>query len=302
MSGEVVISSSHETEEQLRAALGETEGEVESIESKVPDVEAEEGKPAAPVVKRHEGQSNIDRRFDKLTKKNAELAEMVERQTAMVDKLLEALSRGTATKGETKVAEQVAATTSDKEPVREAYLAAGKSDEDWIKDHQRWLVKQEFEFREKKDSEQSEQERRKEIFDTYNSELAAYKAEHPDFEELMQENKNIKIPYGVVVGIYELENGAAVTHWLLKNPEKAKELNEMTDAQALMQVGVIAAALNAGKQPRSVAGANGRVISKAPTPPAEIRGSGASEVALDGLPYRDYAKQRRMQEKARRGN
>lgn len=119
----------------------------------------------------------------------------------------------------------------------------------------------------KEQSEASKQQlesRLKENFDSYQAQVAAFKEEHDDWDEVV--NQPIPVHESVYLAVQEQENGAQVTYYLGKHPAYAKRLAEMSPLSAVMEIGRLAERL---KPRASEPGAN-RSGTPRKTPPKTV--------------------------------
>lgn len=86
--------------------------------------------------------------------------------------------------------------------------------------------------------------RLKENFENYQSQVAAFKEEHDDWDDVV--NQPIPVHESVYLAIQELENGAAVTYYLGQHPDEARRLAELSPLSAVIKVGEIATKLKGG--------------------------------------------------------
>jgi len=75
-------------------------------------------------------------------------------------------------------------------------------------------------------------------FTNYQASVAAFKEEHDDWDEVV--NQPLAIHESVYLAVQEQENGPQVTYYLGKHPDYAKRLAEMSPLSAVMEIGRLA--------------------------------------------------------------
>jgi hypothetical protein len=104
-----------------------------------------------------------------------------------------------------------------------------------------------------RESTQSLEAERREIFDAYNSRVKEARAKYDDFDEVLSQNFSImpgqeKTFESVTLTIYELENGPDVAYYLAQHPAERKELLSLSPNRAAAQLGRISDKLATSKE------------------------------------------------------
>jgi hypothetical protein len=86
--------------------------------------------------------------------------------------------------------------------------------------------------------------RQKENLESYQTQVAAFKEEHDDWDTVT--NQNLPVHESVQLAIIELENGPQVTYYLGKHPDYARELADMSPIKAVVEIARLADKLKAG--------------------------------------------------------
>jgi hypothetical protein len=281
---EIIATSATATEEELRQALAadtEPEPKPEEPKPQEPEPETEEKPPEEkkPPVQRLQA---YDKKIAKLLNANAELRGMVEEQSRSLRQAMEQLQVRTAPATPTSPAARP-------EPTREQFATY----EDWVRAAADWQLDQKLAERDEIEVEEAQQAHAKEVFDSYNERVAEFAAGHEDFNEVLGSlSDRVVIPQAVSVAIYEAPNGPELSYYLAKNPEKAKELMEMTDTVAVMEIGRLSASL----QVQSAVAK--RPVSKAPPPPPHVGSGGTtSTMPIEKMTYQEYKQWHRQQQR-----
>lgn len=117
--------------------------------------------------------------------------------------------------------------------------------------------------------ERSINDRLKENFESYQAQVADFKEEHEDWDDVIKQNKT-PIHNGVFLAIQEQENGAQVAYYLGKHPDYARRLAEMTELSAIMEVGRLSERLKTGAPNRGEADGTAKRKPK-PTLPEPVK-------------------------------
>lgn len=224
------------------------------------------------------GKGGFQNRIDKLTKDKYDLMEKVERLE------LEAKDRAAGK-------EAARAKDEPKKPKMDDYDDL----ESYVNALSDFNTQQKIAELKAKESEESEQQSLREIYDSYNEKVAAFSAEHDDFEEVVG-RPDLKIPQGVQLAILEMDNGPEVAYFLGSNPDICKKLAEMRPVSAVVQIGKIAAKLES-PSPKA------KPASTATEPIKPVSGSARSARPLSEVDDADeYMKRRRAEKAANRRN
>lgn len=129
--------------------------------------------------------------------------------------------------------------------------------------------------------------RLKENFENYQSQVAAFKEEHDDWDEVV--NQPIPVHESVYLAVQELENGAAVTYYLGKHPDEARRLAELSPLSAVVKVGQIASRLKSGsKEPEDGKKKTERKPIPEPVKPVSTSATSSSLTSREAAKNRDF--------------
>jgi len=274
----VTVSSTTDSPEQIQDALahyGEKTSEVEIIQTKAtpePQPGAEPSAPAEPEPpeagttagesdtpedhdqgvqrKPRKPKKGIEQRFSELTKARREAERQRDELKAYLEELrneLRELKQGSkpaeATQPsqpppETKAAQPVA--EQDKEPQLEDF----DTYEEWVKEHQAWLVRKETAplrsqveilqkelERERSKQQQAElEEKRRAEIEAWEKRIAQAKAKYPDFDEAIEaaDKSGVTVTGAFQQEIHNSEYGPEIAYWLAKHPDEAARIAEQT--------------------------------------------------------------------------
>jgi hypothetical protein len=319
----VTVASTTDSEEDVKVAAGlpvegdepeevatsegdETPAEAESepvepaddkSKSAAASEAAEEEEEAEPEPKEPKASSKVQKRIDKLTEEkyelrdqNRELKERLDRLEALVQK-----------------AEPVKAQPEDAKPTRAQF----KTDDEYFESLGRWSARDEARKNQQAESQRASNEELAVIFGNYNEATRVFKAENPDFDEVLGDT-NLMIPIAVQNAIISYEqDGPALAYYLAKNPETANRLRGMLDTRAVAELGKIHAKLfpeteeaeeaqAEERKPVAVKPPAKKPVKAAAAPIRPNRAAGTnSTVNLEELPYADYRRVRDQQERGR---
>lgn len=316
----VTVASTTDTQEQVNAALGiaqtepepkqpaaettseanssETATEGEQVET-APDSETGESEQKTegddgqrPV----RGKGGFQKKINKLTSRNYELENTVEKQSEQIKELLARLDGNKTSATEQKT--DKAAAAEDPEPDPDKFDTYEK----YIKALTSWQVRQEKRTQEeasRKEQEaqhqKTENERLKSVFDNYNRSVAEARGEYDDFDEVVGASK-LQVTRAVQLAVIELGD-ASVTYYLAKNPDVVEHLNSLSDVSAMVEVGKLVARLSAGEEKTpSRTASTVKPPTKAPAPIKPVGGSATKSAVSLGDPklsYKDYKKLRK---------
>jgi hypothetical protein len=306
--GEVTIASTTDTQDEVNQAAGGAPQDQDPPELKpapTGDPQVESGEPEEPIAQPEKKEEKalvpraVDKRIDKLTRQNSDLAAKLA--------ALEAKQNGTPPPEEKKVEipTEVAAKFDTFDAWSAKQLEAGKaaSIDDFLEARDAW--------KEARDTQRAEreavQQHQAEIAETYNARVEEFKAEHPDWDDVVGAAE-IDIPPGVGPALQELDNGPAVVWFLATHPADAKKLGNLSPFLAVAEVGRIAARLEkAAPEETPTNGAKAGpdrqpIVSRAPAPIAPLKGNAVratTDLNDPTLSYEEYRKIRDAQEKAR---
>ncbi len=232
------------------------------------------------------GKGGFQKKIDKLTKEKAEAssrAEMLEQELASFKERFAAIEQRLAKPAETE--KPAKAATVEHEPLESEIGTVYK---DWNE-----YLDARIEYRAKKIAETqleakladrdktAEQREREEIQQerTQNWKVAAKEfAEKvaPDYNEKIEAatKAGMKLPEPIIEKIQELENGPAVTYYLVTNPDEALALIQMDAADGFIALGRIAQGLAREEVKEKPVPAK-KVVSTAPAPVKPVAGQSA---------------------------
>jgi hypothetical protein len=220
------------TEEDFETAQEEFEAKQEEIEEQ--REKEEEKKRLAALPKKTRRQKAIEKATKALEEKNRKLEER-----------LAALENKGDEKKSAKLEEKQP--ELPKTPKREDYKTDAEFEEAMF-DHRyqlRRAKEQQEEARKRQEETQKQTEARlKQNFENYQSQVAAFKEEHDDWDEVV--DQSIPIHESVYLAIQEQENGAQVTYYLGKHPAYATSLAVMSPLSAVAEIGRLVDRLKAG--------------------------------------------------------
>lgn len=302
--------------EQIQSVPAEDESEAESetVEEQEDRVQVTHGEPGQAGDRETEGQQSgkpgkggVQKRIDTLTRK-------LYRQQEDLDALRESVAKPQ--------------TQPNRPPATNARPVAGdfKSYEQYVEALTDWKAGQRYDQQKQTEFAQAEQERVREVFDTYNNAAQSARAKYDDFEDVVG-RKDLKIPQSAQLAIIEAgEIGPDIAYYLGKHPDLCHELADMSPMRAVAKIGQIeasiqgtgnrelaAASLRQGtarapvasrnldsNRPQDSVSTSRRPVTSAPAPIAPVGGSSSkSTVPLGELPYRDYKRLRDQEERAR---
>ena len=117
--------------------------------------------------------------------------------------------------------------------------------------------------------------------------------EKPDYDDIISEAGNVRIPPIVADAILTSELGPDLRYYLAQNPDKAQKLNYMPPAAAARELGKIEAEIIGSKGARPAVRP-----SNAPAPIRPVSGNGVVvETDLEKLPQEEYNKRRNEERK-----
>jgi hypothetical protein len=250
------------TDAEFTAAQEEFEAAQEKAEQE--HEEAEEKK--AEAREREQRPSRKQRAIDKATKK-------------LQDDLKAANDRIAALEGK----KPAAAETKLEAPKREAFKTDQEFD-DAMFDYRYQLRRQKEQT---EDAQKNLQERLKANFNDYQTEVAAFKEAHDDWDEVV--NQSIPVPDAVYYAIVDLaKDGPAVTYYLGQHPEEIDKLAQLTPYAAAIAVGRLADKLKAGKKPEAKVTPRPRPRIPEPVRPVRTSASASTLTSAEAAKSRDF--------------
>jgi hypothetical protein len=312
---DLVLSSVTETQEQLDHAVGENwkqpfvpEAEKKALEEKAKVEEevkaklAEEKPPAEEKeVEEHEeheeipGKGGWSKRVNKLTARNARLAEEVEQERTKredLERRLAALERG----------DKPAARQADDGPAiadlpNKPKRIDFKDEEKYVESLIQWTKANE----DNREAVAEEQARMQKVFDAHRERLIVARETHDDWDAVAKAAEHMILQPSVDLAIREMENSAEVLYYLATHPEEYEKMSKLTP---LMQVGQ---AVRISDRLAAPANGNGngnrkpRAIAAEPITPGGKRPT-KSSVKLEDMQTDDYLAARRQMRAQRRAN
>ena len=116
-----------------------------------------------------------------------------------------------------------------------------------------------------------QQEEERKLNQSFNERYSDYISNNPEYRELAEQFGGKVYNNTVNQAIFHDENGPAVDHYLLKNPDVAERINNMNSIRATIEIGKISADISKKLQPKTT---------QAPKPFDTVSG-GAGAVASD---------------------
>lgn len=289
MSREIIVASTTDSEEDVKAAAAGKPPEPEETKAAPPEPkEVPKEKPAEakaegeePPEEKGRPKGNFQKRIDKLTAEKYRLSDELGALRAKLE-------------AATKPAEQAAPEPTRPKP--EDY----EDSEKYLEALADWKTELKVKELKEKDAQEAIQQQMRKTFDAHLERTRKFREEHDDYDEVAAD-ANIPIPKAVEFAIIELDNGPEVAYHLAKNPELAEKLAGMSDVAAVMEIGRLSASLavnekGASEPPASAenpAPEKTKAVSAAPKPIKPV-GAGAtkSNVPLDEMDYPAFRKAR----------
>jgi hypothetical protein len=148
------------------------------------------------------------------------------------------------------------------------------------------------------EAQKSLEERLKTNFTTYQTEAAAFKEEHDDWDEVV--NQSIPVPDAVYYAIVDLaKDGPAVTYYLGQHPEEIDKLAELTPYAAAIAVGRLADKLKAGEKPATRATPRPRPHIPEPVKPVRTAAATSTLTSTEAAKNKDFKGFKRAQRAGR---
>lgn len=280
MLNEVTVASTTDSQAEVNAAAGiveePTSGAAEQESAEI----AAESQTAQESNEEHEEESGEAGKPSKRSQKVKRLATKLteaERERDEWRQKFEQLQSGRAEQPKEKPA-----TDPFAYPVPKPKASDFENPQDFVEALTDWKAEErEYRNARKAEAEQAEVSQ-KEVFDAYNLRVAEARAEYEDFEEVVGKS-NLKIWPEVQHALMVHKKGPDLVYHLAKNPEVAEQLAEMSPAEAVVELGVIAANLKAP-------------VAQSPKPrvtPIKPVGGGTTRTAVDKpdeLPYSEWKK------------
>jgi len=272
----LVLSSTTDTQAEVDAAAGIKAVEAPATEEVETDAAPET---ADTETQKPKGKGGFQRKIDKLTKRITDTesrAEAAERRAAEAEARL------------AKPAE----TAQQAEPVKEERpkLADFNGDADkWFDARVEWDRKQAAIV--------AEEQERRDVFDNYQARKDEVKAKHEDWDDVMEEIKNVTIPPAAHNAIIESEQGPEIAYYLATHEEARERLQAMTSAvSAAREIGRIEALVTPkeNESPKPIR-------TNAPRPIKPVGGSTTRTASVDdpNISTEEYVEIRKAQRRGR---
>lgn len=246
-----------ETAEESEASeeQKETEEQTESEDSEESEEEAEGEKEEKPKKKG----GGFQRKIDKLTKRNSDLAA----QNRALEERLERLEK----KDEPKPEKAEPSSTDDPKPRSEEF----EFFDDFTEAMTDWKLRQKekAEF-ERKSKEEAEAAKRK-AAENWKTRVDAARERYEDYDEVLETAEDLDVPVDLETAL--LEAGPEIIYHLAKNRDEAKRIADLPLRSALREIGKIEAKLaDSSKEPPPKP--QPRKTSSAPKPAPSLSGPG----------------------------
>lgn len=302
----IIMSSSSQgaTQEAIEKVLTENGYEPDKPEAAAPETPVE---PKREDFKTDEEFQTAQEEFEAAAEEQAEKEEQEEqeRQRKQEEKHPKLTRRQRAIAAATKkiqddlkAAYDRIAALEGKKPTAAAVMEELKAPkrEDFKTDEEFEDAKFDYRYKQRRAKEAAEAQRNavetrlKENFENYQSQVAAFKEEHDDWDEVV--NQPIPVHESVYLAIQEQENGAQVTYYLGKHPDYARRLAELSPLSAVMEIGRLAEKLKSGSEPRSTTGGTQRKTTptRVPDPvrPVSTSATSSTLTSREAAQKRDY--------------
>lgn len=154
---------------------------------------------------------------------------------------------------------------------------------------------------ERAEAKRTQQSQVQNVQQTYGQKLQAFKADHPDFDEVMEDaDEDVTFAQATLQTIQESDIGPEVAYFLAKNPESAERISKLSIASQIKEIGKLEERLS---KKQADAPAPAKKVSAAPAPikPTTAKASVKSADLSDpNLSVADFNRIRAEQIKARR--
>lgn len=276
----------------------ETEG-ITTEESATP--ETTEDSSATPEQKKPA--RGVQKRIDELTREREEARRLADAERAEKLRLLSLLEKGGKTESPETPAEDLAPVKPNKADFTDPDAYDSAMDQ-YIEAKAEWIAKKEvkssIEEQNRKTMEANMAAEQKAIRDRYLERASKAQEKYADFVEVA-ESPDVQISIPMAAAIINHEQGPEIAYHLGKHPEEAKRISSLSPPLQIMELGFIAASLNA--PPASSPAAAKPIVSAAPKPITPLAsGAGNIEKPIEEMSMDEYAAKRTAQlNKERRG-
>jgi hypothetical protein len=199
---------------------------------------------------------------------------------------------------------------SSESPAAEAKTATGKPNQEDFETYDEfqealvdWKVSERLDKREAQDRERIERDRaqrtQEELVATHTARIDAFRADHSDFDAVIDKGKNLPLTRPMQDAIVNSETGPALMYHLCQHPEECDRIAAMHPLMAVKEMGKLEAQMEtAPTGPVSSA----ESVTKAPRPIKPVGGGAtASTIPPDQMSYQEFKRFREKQEAAERG-
>lgn len=235
---------------------------------------AEEQTDPAPATP--EKKSRMARVYDRLDEQHQTIEALKAELSAM---------RGNAGNGHRADAEATTKPLADDprpDPKDDKY---GSDYEKFVEDLADWKYRQNVKAERSKTEQEQQREHAARVMREYNSQIDAVRQAHADYDEVMT-GADVQIPAALQVAILEAPNGAEIAYHLLKNPEVAQKLSEMSLAAGAVEIGRLSHMLKPTQQQAAPAKRKPAPLPAPVKPPAAQAATQSKSLAE--LPYQEF--------------
>ncbi len=216
------------TQEELNPAAGRVE---EPAEKPAASEAAAEGNEQE---QQNKGKGGFQKRIDRLTRRNYEQDQRIERLLESQEQLIGRLA------GKSAAAEVKAPV--DQKPSPDQF----KTYEEYVEALAEFKADQKIEAKlashRETEEKNTEDEQLKKTFALYNQRVSEAQSRYDDFDEVVG-RRDIQIPQAVQMAVIELDNGPDVAYYLGQHPEICQELCQKRPMAAVAMLGRLAATL-----------------------------------------------------------
>jgi len=161
----------------------------------------------------------------------------------------------------------------------------GSDYEKFVEDLADWKYRQNVKAERSKTEQEQQREHAAGVMREYNSQIDAVRQAHADYDEVMT-GADVQIPAALQVAILEAPNGAEIAYHLLKNPEVAQKLSEMSLAAGAVEIGRLSHMLKPTQQQAAPAKRKPAPLPAPVKPPAAQAATQSKSLAE--LPYQEF--------------
>lgn len=227
---------------------------------------ATEGETATQTVEGTRHTSNGNGHVEALPPRKTRRERAIDRATAP---LLERIKQLEA--GQPQRAAQAEAVVAEPKPQRADFAQDEAGQEAFENALVRWGVENFAVEKALKDAQEAERRHCERNLKNYGAQVKEAKEVHKDWDELEKKFKanDVFIGNGTQSAILEMENGAEVTYYLMRHPDKAAELGKMAQGAAFAEVVRLSDRLKTGASAYN--GGEERLLRPKPRVPAPVR-------------------------------